>query len=365
MRHLGQTRPFRGQDGSIVTGSVAEIAYRRLGGLDQWVMIRGESFANPPLILLHGGPGWSETGFFRHFNAPLEKSFTSVYWDQRGAGKSFDRGIPRSSMTVERFVSDLDELVDAVCERLGKSNVVIFGHSWGSVLGVLYAARFPEKVAAYVGSGQIGDWPAAELGSYEWALAEARRRRNRRAVRKLQAIGPPPYPADAVFTERTLVARFEGQMRPRALWKIGRAVLGRRESSIFELPGAMRGFRWSMEAMWPEVSRLNLIELAPALQTPVFFLLGRDDHWVPPETSVAYFIAVTAPSKKLVWFEHSCHEPFVDEPDKFNAAMAELVRPALPSDLPALPPNGPTTGKSRSPNPYTIRSTLPSQTWRG
>ena len=57
-------------------GSVAEIAYLRLGGLDQWVMIRGESVANPPLILLHGGPGWSETAFWRYFNAPLEKSFT-------------------------------------------------------------------------------------------------------------------------------------------------------------------------------------------------------------------------------------------------------------------------------------------------
>ena len=83
-------------------------------------MLRGESVANPPLILLHGGPGLSETGFFRHFNAPLEKSFTVVYWDQRGAGKSFDRNIPRSSMTVEQFISDLDELVDAVRKRLGK-----------------------------------------------------------------------------------------------------------------------------------------------------------------------------------------------------------------------------------------------------
>ena len=154
IRRLGKTPPFRGPDGKIRSGSIAEIANRRLGGLDQWVMIRGESVANPPLVLLHGGPGLSETGFFRYFNAPLEQSFTVVYWDQRGAGKSFDRGIPRSSMTVERFIADLDELVDAVCERLGRRKVAIFGHSWGSALGVLYAACFPEKVVGYVGSGQ-------------------------------------------------------------------------------------------------------------------------------------------------------------------------------------------------------------------
>jgi pimeloyl-ACP methyl ester carboxylesterase len=335
VKRLGKTPPFRGPRGEAVPGSVAEVAYRRLGGLDQWVMIRGESVANPVLIMLHGGPGWSETGFFRYFNAPLEKSFTAVYWDQRGAGKSFDRSVPRSSMTVEQFICDLDELIDSVCQRLDKSKVAIFGHSWGSVLGVLYATRFPEKVAVYVGSGQIGDWAAAEASSYEWALAEAQRRGNRRAVRKLGAIGPPPYTAKAVFTERTWVSRFEGQMRPRALWKLARAVVGGHESSIFELPITMRGFRWSMEAMWAEVARLNLIDLAPTLQIPAFFLLGRKDHFVPPETSIAYFDVLTAPSKKLVWFEHSGHEMFVDEPDKFNAAMAETVRPALPPDAPA------------------------------
>jgi pimeloyl-ACP methyl ester carboxylesterase len=110
------------------------------------VLIRGESLTNPPLILLHGGPGFSETHFFRRFNAPLEKIFTVVYWDQRGSGKSFDRKISWSSLTVEQFIADLDELVQAVCERVGGKQVVICGHSWGSALGVLYASRFSEKV---------------------------------------------------------------------------------------------------------------------------------------------------------------------------------------------------------------------------
>jgi pimeloyl-ACP methyl ester carboxylesterase len=60
---------------------------------------------------------------------------------------------------------------------------------------------------------------------------------------------------------------------------------------------------------------------------PVIIFVSRRDHWVPPETSVAYFNALTAPSKKLVWFEQSGHEAFVDEPEKFNAAMVDLVRP--------------------------------------
>jgi pimeloyl-ACP methyl ester carboxylesterase len=329
MKHLGKTAPFRGPNGEVLPGSIAEIGYFRLGGVDQWVMIRGESLANPPLILLHGGPGFTEMLFFRHFNAPLEKSFTVVYWDQRGAGKSFDRKIPKSSMTVEQFIADLNELVEAVCKRVKKNKVAIFGHSWGSALGVLYAARFPEKVAAYVGSGQIGDWAAGESASYAFAVAEALRLNNRKALRELRAIGPPPHAASRLWTERIWLHRLEGQLRGRVLWNVGRIVLGGPESSVFDLPNLVRSFRFSIDAMWAEVSALNLMKLVPALQMPIFFFLGCHDHCVPPEVSVAYFDVLTAPSKKLVWFEESGHEPFMDEPAKFNASMVELVRPIL------------------------------------
>lgn len=327
MKHPGHTPPFRGSSGEILPNSIAEIGYLRLGGLDQWVMIRGESLDNPLLVLLHGGPGMSETFFFRHFNAPLEKAFTVVYWDQRGAGKSFDRVIPRSSMNVEQFVSDLGELVEAVCTRLGQQRVVLFGHSWGSAFGTIFAGRFPEKVAAYVGSGQVGDSQAGEAASYAYALAEAERRGNQRALKALRRIGPPPHSAESLWVERTWVSRFEGLATAGVMWRTARTFLEGPERSSLDLRNQLRGFRFSIDAMWDEASKVNLLTAVPALRMPVFFFLGRRDHWVPPETSVAYFNALTAPSKRLVWFEESGHEPFVDEAEKFNASMIELVRP--------------------------------------
>ena len=333
MKRLGRTRPFRGPDGEVLPGSIAEVKHLRIGGIDQWVMIRGESAGNPPLVLLHGGRGMSENAFLRNRNAALERGFTVVYWDQRGAGKSFDPAIPRSSMTVERFVADLDELVEAVRARVGQERVAIFGHSWGSLLGVLYAARFPEKVSVYVGGAQIGDAPAAEAASYAWALAEAERRGRRRALRALRAIGPPPYDARALWTERMWVNRFEGHVSAGSLWNMGRMMLGGPEFSVLDLPGLVRGFRFSLDALWAQASSIDLVKAVPALRMPVFFFLGRNDHWVPPETSVAYLGALAAPAKTLVWFERSGHEMFADEPAKFNAAMLRLVRPVAARPL--------------------------------
>jgi hypothetical protein len=120
---------------------------------------------------------------------------------------------------------------------------------------VLYAARFPQKVSAYVGSGQIGDWPAAEAASYAFAVAEAHRVNNRRALRKLLELGPPPYRAASVFRERTWLQRLDGQLRPRTLWKFGRIAVAGNESSVVDLPNQYRGFRFSMDAMWSKCRR--------------------------------------------------------------------------------------------------------------
>lgn len=338
MKSASKTRPFLGSDGKVVPGSVAEAGYVRLGGLEQWVMIRGENVANPVLVVLHGGPGFSDTTFLRYHTPELEKSFTVVYWDQRGTGRSYRPTIPRSSMTVAQFVADLDELVQIVRKRLGKDKVAILGHSWGSALGVLYAARFPEKVSVYVGVAQVADWAASEVASYAKAVAEAERQGKHGTARKLRAIGPPPHDAKRLFVERMSSERLRGGMKPKAMWNTLRMLLGAPEGSLLELRATLRAFRFSLESMWSEVSRLNLIEAVPALDVPVVVMLGRGDPWIPPETSVPYFDALRAPSKKLVYFEHSGHEPFVDEPSKFVATMLDLVRP-LCGPSPDVPPD--------------------------
>jgi pimeloyl-ACP methyl ester carboxylesterase len=317
----------RKQERRSLRDCIAETCYLHLGDLDQWVMIRGESISNPVLILLHGGPGFPEVRFFRTFNATLESSFTVVYWEQRGTHKSFHHGISASTMTIEQFISDLDELVEIVCKRLKKSKVVIYGHSWGSALGVLYAARFPEKVLTYVGSGQVADIPTSELSSYLFVLAEARRRNKPKALRELRGIGAPPHTAKKMMVQRKWLIRFLGVARGMSLWEFVRIALGRPESSPFDLWRILQGMSFSVNSMWDEITNLNLIEQVPELKMPVFFFLGRHDRVVDAKTSSFYFETLIAPSKKLVWFENTTHDPASEEAEKFNAMMAEFVRP--------------------------------------
>jgi pimeloyl-ACP methyl ester carboxylesterase len=166
--------------------------------------------------------------------------------------------------------------------------------------------------------------------SYAFTLAEAERRHNTKAVKQLRAIGAPPHTYEKMTVQRKWLTRFVGIARGMSLWKFVLIMLGGPEASILDLPNILRGLAFS-KCMWPEISRINLVKTVPALKMPVFFFIGRHDHVVAPETSVAYFDTLIAPSKKLVWFEDSAHEPPVEEPAKFNAAMVELVRPVRPA----------------------------------
>ena len=78
--------------------------------------------------------------------------------------------------------------------------------------------------------------------------------------------------------------------------------------------------------LWTELNALNLEVAVPELKMPVWFLLGRNDHQVDAQVAAAYFEKLIAPSKKLVWFEHSGHFPPFEEPEKFNAAMTDVAK---------------------------------------
>jgi pimeloyl-ACP methyl ester carboxylesterase len=302
----------------------------------QWLLIRSENVANPVVLFVHGGPGTSQLTLMRKNTRPLEKHFTVVNWDQRRAGKSFAAGRDGSKMNMGQFVDDIVDLSSSLARRFRKKGILLVGHSWGSAIGMLAAARRPDLFSAYVGIGQISRVAESELLSYEWTLEEARKAKDTSSVRTLTEIGPPPYTGDwraKFLTERRLLGKFGGEYygsRNGAFGVVLGSLVFSREYTLIDRVNFFRGIFQSLDALFPELSRTDLFAQVPELQIPVYFCLGRHDYEVPAVLSQKYFEFLKAPSKQLTWFEASSHLPNTEEKDKFNQFMIETVLPALP-----------------------------------
>jgi proline iminopeptidase len=324
-----RTRPFVDERGRVVPGSIATMEMVRLGGMGQSVWFRGRDVTAPPLILLHGGPGASESALFRRYDATLEQHFLVVYWEQRGTGRSYRRGMPRAQLTIDFLLRDLDALVDTVRARFGAERVVLLGHSWGTLLGTLYANSHPEKVAAYVGVAQVADFARGERVSLAWALRQARARGDERARRALCAMAPAPRTVDEELALGRHVERFGGTLRGGlSTGKLIRAALLTDEAGLADLVRFGRGNRFSLEALRPEYAHIDLTRMR-RFEMPVIFLLGRHDWHVPSVLAAEWFATIEAPAKRLVWFEHSAHNPPFEEPEAFVRAMVEQVLPLV------------------------------------
>ncbi|BCA55665.1 alpha/beta hydrolase [Nitrospira sp. KM1] len=298
-----------------------------IGGVPQSLWFRGVDVGNPALILLHGGPGTSESALFRSYDSALEHHFLVVYWEQRGTGRSYHGDLAADTMTIDRIVKDLDEVVELVRSRFHARRVILLGHSWGTVPGTIYAATHPEKVAAYVGVGQIADMPAGERLSYEFAQSQARQRKDQKAIRELEEIGAPPHSVNAMLVSRKWVERlggtFHGNLSTGALiW----SALMTDEANLIDLVDFGRGNRFSLEHLWQELAALRLSERYESFSVPIVFILGRYDHVVPSVLAERYFHQLRSPRKHLVWFEQSAHNPPFEEPDLFVQTLVDLLR---------------------------------------
>lgn len=144
-----------------ITGSngIDEETYVTLGGQKQYLLIRGQDVSNPVIIWLHGGPAGPDACMAYVFERRLTDTYTFVNWDRRGCGRTYYRNMnddpDNATVSFEQTQKDLDELVDYLCRRFGRDKVIIVGHSYGTAVGSRYALTHPEKVAAYVGVGQL------------------------------------------------------------------------------------------------------------------------------------------------------------------------------------------------------------------
>jgi pimeloyl-ACP methyl ester carboxylesterase len=300
------------------------------GHATQWVRIRGADPANPVLLLIQQGPGLPMINEARRFGQVLglEQIFTVVYWDQRGCGRSLRARPERASLSREQLVADTVSLLDLLHDRFGGKTYVA-GFSFGATIGAHAASRRPDLVAALIASGMDIDGAAASASAYDFALAAARQRGHRRAIRQLEAIGPPPHLTKEQFGTRVRwAASFGGVTIGETYATLSRGLLASLvrspDYSAADIVRTIRGTGATQAALLPELASMDLVATLPRIDVPVVMVQGRHDQVAPGAAAERYASSLQAPAKQLVWFENSAHTPHLEEPGKFRDLLLRV-----------------------------------------
>ena len=312
---------------------VDEGIYVPLNGQEQYVLMTGADVKNPVIVYLHGGPSSPDSYVTYSFADDLTDDFTFVCWDQRGSGRTYFRNMDEDpdnqTATFEQAEKDLNCLVDYVCERFGQDQVIIMGHSYGTILGSQYALDYPDKVAAYIGVAQVTSLEQTNLYSYEDALNRARNAGDDTAA--LEGAFADYFADESLVNLmklRNTVADYHPvEVEGSEIWD---AVV----SPYF----GVDDFRWFLKQLgdmetyfdlnrqlFDYMFNFDVYERNMDFQMPVYFISGSDD-WICPVDSVRdYMDAILAPYKNLNLMEGCGHNTQYALPENF----AEIVRGVL------------------------------------
>lgn len=319
------------------TASIDEGVFVAVGGVEQWVTLRGGDVRNPVLLLV-SGPGVALSPMAPFF-APWEEDFTLVQWDQPGAGATFGRhgDAGTGALSIDRITRDGVAVAEFVHRRLPASRVILLGVSGGSLVGLRMAKQRPDIFSAYVGSGQIVNWARQEQLAYDLALADARAAGRQAAVDELERIGPPPY--ETVATD-AILGKYAGALTPAeqaAFAAIDPAVAaqlktppeGARYIARGVTPSDPRARAASAFAkLRPDIRAFDASTLGPRYDIPMFFFQGDHDAYTVTSEVKAFVDVIQAPTKLFAPIEgggHSC----VFMRDAFLALLNRHVRPVV------------------------------------
>src|SRR5690606_21243486 len=184
-------------------------------------------------------------------------------------------------------------------------------------LGLLYAQAHPANVAAFVGVGQFTAELDRQRAQYQFVQSEARERGDEDALREIESLGPPPFTAERELAIQRLVDRYGGYWRnpPNRFVLLLRGFF-RGYLMPWELPRMIKANNVSLEAMNAELLAFDLRERVSAVEVPVVFMLGRHDRQVDAHLAADYFERLSAPAKRLMWFDTAHNIPF-EAPERF------------------------------------------------
>lgn len=318
------------ENGDVLSGSIAEMTYTDVNGMEQFLLIRGDNTNNPVILFLHGGPGSPETGLVTEYLGDLEKDYTIVCWEQRGAGKSFSKDLDYDTLTVEDFISDGVVVTDYLRERFGQDKIYLIGHSWGSYLGMRLAHDYSDRYLAYLGLGQFVNLEENEKGDVEMLLAAAEAQQNKKALKQLSEItfGTNGFYVNGfkdVGTVRKCTDVLGGSCyNPDEYDDVKKAILSADIYNFNDKVHYVKGVIRSLTSLFNEsFLPYNLRTEVPEISIPVTFVSGDHDMQVALFVTTNYYENLVAADKELYIISNAGHFVINEHPEEFMDIVRE------------------------------------------
>ena len=265
-----------------------------INGVRLWYRVAGKD-EGVPVVFLHGGPGQGSQTFARFAGPHLERTNRMIYLDQRGSGRSEKHWAKQYSLDL--MVDDLEQLR----RHWGVERIALVGHSFGTVLGLEYAARHPERVSHLVLAGAVVDFPAALDVQCE----------------RLARVDPETY-------ARAVAELPEGSLRRCHIFAAPRSFI---DGAMYPDPAIMQlvdqtdasdGMHNTGE-IFGALAKQGLMDYrfdqAERLTMPVLVISGASDFQTVVEPLRPFVAAL--PNGRLLEYEGRGHFMFVEEPERF------------------------------------------------
>ena len=277
----------------------------QIGGIKQWINIKGANSNNPVLLFLHGGPGNSAMSYSERFTNQLQIHFVVVQWDQRESGKTAELNASDKTLSISLMESDALEMINYLRSRFSRDKIYLMGHSWGGFLGLTIAANHPALLNAYLAISPMVYQVESERLSLEWMINKAKSDHNQKALEQLALINIPFQNAGQLYYHRSWLARMMGNKPPSKAFV---EAWGKKWLSVFN-----------------EASHVNFFTIAPEIKCPIYFFLGRKDYQTYFKLTEDYYNALKVEKKRLFWFSDSGHNLNITEPTKLQEIIINEV----------------------------------------
>jgi pimeloyl-ACP methyl ester carboxylesterase len=296
------------ENSNVVKIDTTEIV--QIGGIKQFISIKGNNKENPILLFLHGGPGTSLVESSEKFTEKLKNEFVVINWDQRETGETLKLNSANENLTPELFKNDTYELIKYVLDKFKREKLYLVSHSWGSVLGFDIAEKHSELLYAYIPISPIIDQNKASKLTMEMLNNWAVKTKNNDAIAELNLVKVPFETQNDLFYSQKWLFIHNG------------VEFAKKED--FKTNYYKWLARWF--PIWKKSVENNLFETLPKINCPIYFIEGNGDklksHYIVKE----YCEFIQAPKKKLFWMKKSGHTVFNSEPEKLQEIIIEKIK---------------------------------------